>query len=125
MKKQALEGVAEEQRPLELRRAPRHAEIVTEKDPSLTIDDGVGQFERIRAAKPRQVVDPGVFIEIGRKRVELWPARVVDDEVARHRGERVAVTRVRKLAVETFSKLLREAAFIDEGCQCGTVGQSF
>src|SRR5262249_30070197 len=51
MKKQALEGVAEEQRPLELRRAPRHAEIVTEKHPSLAVDHRMGQLERIRAAK--------------------------------------------------------------------------
>src|SRR5262245_37170730 len=63
MKKQALEGVAEKQCPLELRRAPRHAEIVTEKDPSLSVDHRMGQFERIRASKPRQVVDPGVFVE--------------------------------------------------------------
>src|SRR5215468_3466015 len=67
MKKQSLEGIAEKQRPLKLRRAPGHPEIVAEKYPSLTVDHRMGQFEGIRAAKPRQVVDPGVFIEIRRE----------------------------------------------------------
>src|SRR5260370_8899486 len=103
MKKQALEGVAEEQRPLELRRAPRHAEIVTEKTPSPAVDHRMGQFESIRAAQPRQVIDPGVFIEIRRECAELRPAGVVDDEIARHRGQRVAVTRIRNLPLETVT----------------------
>src|SRR5258708_6289565 len=64
MKKQSLEGIAEKPRPLELRRAPRHPEIVTEKDPSMAVDHRMGLFEGIRAAKPPQVVDPGVFIKI-------------------------------------------------------------
>ena len=53
MEKQSLEGFTEEQRPLELRRTPGHAEIMAEKYASLAVDERVGEFEGVRAAKPR------------------------------------------------------------------------